>query len=146
MLARLDKTFRPLRHSFSGSKQVRRPAFRAFNHVHATTVSPLSSTAKQYGNGATFDKGFLVLSKIGRIGVRWSRPIEGAPKTVTISYEADGWYVIVSWAEVAIQPLPPTERETGIDVGLKVFLATADGEMIEPPRLHRRGEKQARNS
>jgi putative transposase len=38
--------------------------------------------------------------------------------------------------------LPPTGRETGIDVGLKVFLITADGEVVENPRLHRRGEKQ----
>ena len=36
---------------------------------------------------------FWVLSKIGRIAVRWSRPIEGTPKTVTVSREADGWYV-----------------------------------------------------
>jgi putative transposase len=31
---------------------------------------------------------------------------------------------------------------TGIDVGLKVFLITADGEVVENPRLHRRGEKK----
>jgi hypothetical protein len=34
-----------------------------------------------------------VLSKIGCIAVRWSRPIEGTIKTVTVtvSREADGW-------------------------------------------------------
>ena len=46
-----------------------------------------------------------------------SRPLEGTPKTVTISHEADGWYAILSCAEVPAQPLPPTGRETGIDVG-----------------------------
>ena len=40
------------------------------------------------------------------------------------------------------QPLPPTGRETGIDVGLKVFLATADGATVANPRHYRRGEKQ----
>ena len=54
--------------------------------------------------------------------MRWSRPLEGTPKTVTISHEADGWYAILSGADVPAQPLPPTGRETGIDVGLKVFL------------------------
>ena len=43
----------------------------------------------EYG-GARLDNSFLVLSKIGRIAVRWSRPMEGTPKTVTISKEADG--------------------------------------------------------
>jgi putative transposase len=52
-----------------------------------------SFTYPQVGDhgGARVDKGFLVLSKIGRIVVRWSRPLEGTPKTVTISTEPDGW-------------------------------------------------------
>ena len=72
----------------------------------------------------------------------WEGPWEGTPKTVTIRREADGWYVSCSCADVPAQPLPATGRETGIDVGLKVFLITADGEVVENPRLHRRGEKK----
>jgi putative transposase len=70
-----------------------------------------SFTYKQFGNGALLDNGVLVLSKIGRIALRCSRPLEGIPKTVTIRREADGWYVCVSCAEVPMQPmqpLPPT--------------------------------------
>ncbi len=44
--------------------------------------------------------------------------------------------------DVPVQPLPPTERETGIDVGLMVFLITADGDIVENPRHYRRGEKK----
>ena len=76
-----------------------------------------SFTYKQFGNGAALDNGFLVLSKIGRITVRWSRPLEGTPKTVTISKEADGWYVCISCADVPVLPLPATGQETGIDLG-----------------------------
>jgi putative transposase len=91
--------------------------------------------------GARFDNGYLVLSKIGRVAVRWSRPLEGNTKTVTISREADGWYVIVSCADVPVQPLPPTGNETGIDVGLKVFLVTAHGVVFENPRHLRKAER-----
>jgi putative transposase len=84
----------------------------------------------------------LVLSKIGRIAVRWSRPIKGTIKTVTLSNEADGWYVCFSCAEVPAEPLPLTGKETGIDVGLKVFLITAEGEPTENPRYYRKAEKQ----
>jgi putative transposase len=49
-----------------------------------------SFTVKEYGNGARLDSGFLVLAKIGRISVHWSRPLEGALKTITMSREADG--------------------------------------------------------
>jgi putative transposase len=40
-----------------------------------------------------------------------------------------------------VQPLPLTGRETGIDVGLTVFLVTAEGEAVENPRHSRKGEK-----
>src|SRR5215472_4351008 len=59
-----------------------------------------SFTYPQYGNGAVLDGGILTLSKIGRIPVRLHRPLVGTPKTVTISKEADGWYVAFSCAEV----------------------------------------------
>ena len=79
-------------------------------------------------------------SKIGRIAVRWSRPIAGTSKTVPLSKEADGWYVAFSCAAVALEPLPLTRRETGIDVGLKVLLITADGQPVENPRHERTAE------
>jgi hypothetical protein len=37
--------------------------------------------------------------------------------------KADGWYVCFACEDVPIQPLAPTGQETGIDVGLQVFLA-----------------------
>jgi putative transposase len=69
-----------------------------------------SFTYPQVGEhgGARLDNGYLVLSKSGRLAVRWSRPLEGTPKTVTLSREADGWYVSFSCAEVPVQPLPLT--------------------------------------
>jgi putative transposase len=75
------------------------------------------------------------------MGVRCSRPLEGTPKTVAISQEADGWYVCFSCEDVPVQPLPPTGRETGIDMGLKVFLITAEGKVVENPRHYRKAEK-----
>jgi putative transposase len=101
-----------------------------------------SFTYPQYGRGAMLDGRVLSLSKIGRIPIRLHRPVEGTPKTVTISKEADGWYACISCAEVPTKPLPLTGRQTGIDVGLKVFFVTADGEIVENPRQYRRAEKQ----
>jgi putative transposase len=91
--------------------------------------------------GARLDNGFFILSKIGRIAVRWSRPIEGTPKTVTISREADGWYAWVSCADVPIQPLPPTRQEAGIDLGIEAFATISDGTRIFHPGLYRKAER-----
>jgi putative transposase len=83
-----------------------------------------------------------VLSALGRLAVRWSRPLGGTPKTDTVVREADGWYVACSCAEVPTEPLPPTGKQTGIDRGLPVFLVTADGEVVAHPRHSRRGEQR----
>ncbi|HEU5346081.1 MAG TPA: transposase [Ktedonobacterales bacterium] len=135
VLTRLDTTYQAFFRRVRAGQTPGFPRFQGRDRYH-------SFTYKQYGNGAHLDNGFLVLSKIGRVAVRWSRPLEGTPKTVTISREADGWYAILSCADVPAQPLPPTGCETGIDVGLKVFLITAAGEVVGNPRLHRRGEKK----
>src|SRR5262249_20729367 len=100
-----------------------------------------SFTFKEYGNGARLDNGSLVLSKIGRIAVQWSRPMEGTPQTITVTREADGWYVSISCAEVPVHPLPPTGQETGIDLGLESFATPADGTMIHNPRCYRQAER-----
>ena len=139
VLARLDNAYHAFFRRVQAGQTPGFPRFQGRTRYH-------SFTYKEYGNGARLDNGYLVLSKIGRIGVRWSRPLEGTPKTVTIAHEADGWYVCFSCAEVPTQPLPRTGREAGIDVGLKVFLITSAGDAIENPRHHRTAEKQLKKA
>jgi putative transposase len=133
-LARLDKTYQAFFRRLQRGEKAGFPRFKP-----ATRYT--SFTYKEYGNGATLDNGFLVLSKIGRIAMRWSRPIEGAPKTVTISREADGWYVCLSWADVPTQPLPAIGQETGIDLGIEAFATLSDGTRIFHPGWYRKAER-----
>jgi putative transposase len=139
VLARLDKTYQAFFRRMANGEKPGFPRFHGRDRYH-------SFTYKEYGNGAQLDNGYLVLSKIGHIAVHWSRPVEGTPKTVTISREADGWYVSFSCAEVPIEPLPETGRETGIDVGLKVFLVTADGHVVENPRHYGTAERELKKA
>jgi putative transposase len=92
--------------------------------------------------GASLDGNILTLVKIGRIPLRVHRPLQGTPKTVTVLREADGWYACVACDEVPTAPLPRTGEETGIDLGLKVFLITAEGETVENPRHYRKAERE----
>ncbi|MGH7487319.1 MAG: RNA-guided endonuclease InsQ/TnpB family protein [bacterium] len=134
VLHRLDLAYQAFFRRMKAGEKAGYPRFQGRNRFN-------SFTFKQFGNGATCDNGFLVLSKIGRIGVRWSRPLEGTPKTVTISHEADGWYACFSCAEVPTQSLPLTGRETGIDIGLEWYLTRSDGSTVENPRHLRKAEK-----
>src|SRR5262249_54062118 len=92
-------------------------------------------------NGARPENGSLVLAKLGPIAVHWSRPVDGAPKTVTISQEADGWYVSFSCAGAPAHPLPPTGQATGVDLGLEAFATLADRARIHTPGYYRWAER-----
>ncbi|HET8908609.1 MAG TPA: transposase [Ktedonobacterales bacterium] len=137
VLTRLDRAFQAFFRRLQAGEKPGYPRFQGRNRYN-------SFTYKQFGNGTTLDNGFLVLSKLGRIAVRWSRPLEGTPKTVTISQEADGWYACISCAEIPLQPLPPTGQETGIDLGLESFATLSDGTMIHNPRCSRSAEADLR--
>jgi len=96
---------------------------------------------KEYGNGWKIDGRRLKLSGIGRVAVRWHRPMEGAPKTVRIVRKADGWYAAII-CETSAHPLPGTGNAVGIDVGITSLIATSDGEHIAHPHTYR-GEQRA---
>jgi putative transposase len=139
VLARLDKTYQAFVRRVRRVRRVQRgekagfPRFKGRNRYR-------SFPFKEYGNGARLDNGILILATIGGIRVHWSRQIEGTPKTVTISKEADGWYVAISCAEVPRHPLPSTGQETGIDLGLESLATRADGQPIVTPAYYRKAE------
>src|SRR5258708_11637109 len=133
VLARLDTTYQAFFRRVQRGEQAGFPRFQGRERSH-------SFPDQEYGNGARLDNGYLALSKIGRLAVRWSRPLEGTPKTVTITRAADGWSVAISCAEVPIKPLPLTGQETGIELGLESFATLADGRQIANPRLFRVAE------
>jgi putative transposase len=137
VLARLDRTYQAFFRRLQRGEKAGFPRFKGRARYH-------SFTFKEYGNGARLEYGVLVLSKIGRIRVHWSRPLEGTPKTVTISKEADGWYVAISCADAPLHPLPPTGQQTGIDVGLESFATLADGRKVVTPTYYRKAEAHPR--
>jgi putative transposase len=134
VVLRVDRTFKAF---FRRVKAGEKPGYPRFKGRDRYT----SFTYPQWGNGASLVGERLLLSKIGYLVVRWSRPLEGTPKTVTISKEADGWYICISCADVPVQPLSLTGEETGIDVGLESFATLANGEQVENPRYYRKAEK-----
>ena len=89
------------------------------------------------------------LPKIGKVKLIQHRPIpEGfIIKTVTISRKADGYYVTLSLEYQSVPALTskvePTLKNTlGIDMGLKEFLVTSEGESIPIPQYYRSSQKR----
>ena len=101
--------------------------------------------AKRNGGSAEFTKSafkyrdntlWLAKSK-EPLNIVWSRflPEGVSPSTVTVKLEPSGrWFVSLLVDDSTIQPLPPTDKKVGIDVGISSLLCTSDGEKIVNPK------------
>jgi putative transposase len=80
----------------------------------------------------------VYLQGVGTLKVTVHRPAEGVVKTISVKREGPRWYLIVSCDDVPATPLPATGAVVGIDLGVRVFLATSDDELVENPRYGRK--------
>ena len=79
--------------------------------------------------------GKIRLPKIGWVKVKVHRQPKGLIKSATISKTATGKYFISILCEEDILPLPKTNSNLGIDLGLEHFAILSSGEKIENPRF-----------
>lgn len=85
----------------------------------------------------------LHLPKLSPIGIVLHRPFEGKMKSVTISKTPSGKYFASVLCEIEKRIKPKQSGgEIGIDLGLKSFLITSNGERIDAPRFLRKSEKK----
>jgi putative transposase len=90
---------------------------------------------------------WIHLSKIGDVKVIVHRPIPDGfkIKTVSITKKADGYYVSLSLEDATVPTIKPDfnpKSITGIDVGLKEFLTTSEGETVAIPQHYRKAQKR----
>ena len=86
------------------------------------------------------------LPGIGDVAVRWSRELPGEASSVTVTVDAAGRYHASLVVEVPDQPLPPTDREVGIDLGLAHFAVLSDGRKVDNPRIARKAARKLRRA
>jgi putative transposase len=133
----LDKAFQAFFRRLKAGEKPGHPRFKGRNRFH-------SFGFKELGNGFKLDGRRLKLSGIGRVAVRWHRPLEGAIKTVRMTKKAGKWYACFSCEVAQTEPLPKTEQVIGIDVGLVHLYTTSDGEQVENPRWYRAAQRRLR--
>lgn len=115
------------------------PKFKSKKNNHYSYT-----TNNQGGNIYVSDK-YIKLPKIGLVKVKKHREFEGLIKSVTISKVPSGkYYVSVLVEQEEIDKLPECSDMIGIDLGIKEFAITSDGEMIANPKFLRQSEDRLR--
>ncbi len=113
------------------------PRFKSWQRFH-------SFAFKQFGTGAKLDGRRLKLYGIGRVAVRWHRPLEGTIKTVRIVHKAGCWYAAFACKVETKPELPKTGHVVGIDVGISALLTTSDGVKVDNPKFYRKAQTELR--
>jgi putative transposase len=129
VVADLDQAFHVFFRSVAAGETPGYPRFKGRNRLDSFGL-------KECGNGIKLDGRRLKISGGGRVRVRWHRPIEGKIKTIRVRRQAEERYACFA-CEVIENPLPPTGRAVGVDVGIHYLLAMSENEIVENPRWYR---------
>lgn len=89
------------------------------------------------------------LPKLGQIKLILHRPIPDGfkIKTASITKKVDGYYIIFSLEDSTVPEIKPDINPgsiTGIDMGLKEFFTTSEGETVAVPQHYRKSQKRLR--
>jgi len=129
-LRKLDKAFLAF---FTRMKRGEKPGFPRFKS--SDRFNSFRFDMAGHGGGCKIVDGKLRLQHIGTVRVRWHRdmPTDARIKTATIVRENGKWFVCFS-VELP-KPAPSCGGgSVGVDVGLKAFVTTSDGEQLGDSR------------
>jgi putative transposase len=91
--------------------------------------------------GFRFKDGQLFVAKCKEpVQVRWSRklPKGSNPTSITIKMTPDQkWYVSILVDDHTVNPLPRSDKQVGLDMGITALVTTSDGEKASNPKAYK---------
>jgi len=86
------------------------------------------------------EKRYVKIPKIGKVKWIKHRPLQGRPKSITITQNGDQWYCSVL-CEITTKDKPNKNKNIiGVDVGLKDFSVFSDGNIIKRQKFTKKYE------
>lgn len=124
-------------------RRVKKGEKPGFPHFKSKKNNHKSYKTKQNGNTIQiFDK-HIKLPKLGLVNCKVSKQIEGRILSATVSQNPSGkYFVSMCCTDVEMKSLEPTGAVVGIDLGIKDFAITSDGEVVSNPKYLRKSEKK----
>lgn len=141
VVKRVKVTFDRFLKGDSNGKRSGKPRFKARNRYRTFTYPQMKDGCLQ-GN-------LINLPMFGKVKVVLHRSIPDGfkIKTASITKKADGFYLTLSLEDKTVPEIKPNfnpDKITGIDVGLKEFLTTSEGETVAIPQHYRKSQKRLR--
>ncbi len=126
-------------------------AFQKFFREHAgypkfkSRHDSRKSYTTNFTNGniaADFEDGKIKLPKLKQVKAKFHREFEGQIKSATVSQVPSGKYYVSILVETEHEELPHTDKNTGLDLGVKDLCITSDGTKYWNPKTIRKYEKK----
>jgi len=139
VVKRVKVTFDRFLKGDSNGKRSGKPRFKQRSRYRTFTYPQMKDGCWQ-GN-------LINLPMFGKVKVVLHRPIPDGfkVKTASVTKKADGFYLTLSLEDATVPTIKPdfnSDKITGIDVGLKEFLTTSEGETVAVPQHYRKAQKR----
>ena len=121
---------------FRGLKQGKKIGFPRFQSYKRWS----SFAFRDYKSGGRLVDNRFHLNPKNKIKVILHRPLIGVPKFTRIVKRADGYYVQVVCDDIPKIKAEKTNKQVGLDLGLKYFVADSDGNTVNAPKFFRKAE------
>ncbi|MGB3204665.1 MAG: transposase [Crinalium sp.] len=139
VVKRVKVTFDRFLKGDSNGKRSGKPRFKARNRYRTFTYPQMKDGCLQ-GN-------LINLPMFGKVKIVLHRAIPDGfkIKTASVTKKADGFYITLSLEDATVPEIKPDfnpNKIGGIDVGLKDFLTTSQGETVAIPQHYRKAQKR----
>ena len=105
----------------------------------------MSYTSDNVKNSITLSDKYIKLSKAGLVRIKRHRSFNGIIKSATIIKTSSGNYFISVLVDMTGKDsIHSNDHKVGIDLGIKEFAVTSDGEMIKNPKYLQKSETRLR--
>jgi putative transposase len=141
VVKRVKITFDRFLKGDNSGKRSGKPRFKSRSRYRTFTYPQMKDGCLQ-GNS-------ICLPMLGKVKVVLHRPIPDGYKikTASVTKKADGYHLTLSLEDKTVPEIKPDFNPnsiTGIDVGLKEFLTTSEGETVAIPQYYRKAQKRLR--
>ena len=114
-----------------------KPKFKSKKHEYTKAY-----TTQMINGNIKIGKNFIVLPKVGKIRAVVHTYAHGSIKRATFKMTKTNKFFITITCDVDIKPKPTNENQVGLDLGIKDFITTSDGDKFDAMKPLRKLESK----